>query len=98
MLFMCQGKPRSNLSPDDRRKALKLFGSWQPPAGMTIKGHYIAAGGGDFVIVETDSAETLIEATGTWSPFVDYQVTPIAEAQAGVGMLARADETRTKLL
>jgi hypothetical protein len=98
MLFMCQGKPRPGLSPDDHRNALKLFGSWQPPAGLTIKGHYIAASGGDFVIVEAESAEPLIEATATWAPFVVYEVTPIAEVQSGITVLARAEDTRAKLL
>ena len=98
MLFMCHGKPKPGLSPDDQRQALKLFGSWQPPAGMTIRAHYISASGGDFVVVETDSAETLIEATATWAPFVIYEVTPIAEVQSGVPRLTAAESTRTKLL
>ncbi|HEY8515548.1 MAG TPA: DUF3303 family protein [Candidatus Binatia bacterium] len=98
MLFMCQGRPRPNISLDDRQRALKLYGAWQPPPGITIRGHYLGAHGGDFVILETDSIEALIEATGAWAPFIEYQVTPIVEAQAGVPMLARAEQACAKLL
>jgi hypothetical protein len=72
MLFMCHGKPKPGLTTEDRRQVLKLFAGWQPPAALQIKGHWIAADGSDYVVVETDSVACLIEATGIWAPYVDY--------------------------
>lgn len=98
MLFMCQGKAKPGLSPDDQQKVIGLFATWQPPAGMDIKAHYVSATGGDFVIVETDSVATLIEATALWAPFVVYEVTPIVSVADGVGSIQRADATRRTLI
>jgi len=98
MLFMCHGKPRPGLTAEDRRQALQLFGSWQPPAGMEIRAHYVAATGGDFIVVETASAEVLLEAIATWAPFVDYEVTPIVDVRSGVERIAHADTVRTQLI
>jgi hypothetical protein len=98
MLFMCQGKPQPGLSQEQRQKGLQLFGAWQPPAGMTIQAHYVSATGGDYIVVETDSVEVLIEAIATWAPFVVYEVTPIAAVQQGVERIARADTVRAQLI
>jgi len=98
MLFMCQGKPQPGLAAEEQKKALELFAAWKPPAGLEIKAHYLAASGGDFVVVETDSVATLIEATATWAPFVAYEVTPIVVVQDGVGGLARGEQARSKLI
>lgn len=98
MLFMCQGRPKPGLSPDDQSRALRLFAGWAPPQGLEVRAHYAAAGGGDFVIVETDSVEALIEATAAWAPFLSYEVTPIVAVREGVGGLARACEARAKIL
>jgi hypothetical protein len=98
MLFMCAGKARPGLSAEDRQKVLQLFQSWQPPAELEIKAHYVSATGGDYVIIETASVEPLIEATAMWAPFVTYEVTPIIAVQEGIGRLAQAEETRRTLL
>lgn len=98
MLFMCQGKAKPGLSPEDQRKVLGLFATWQPPAGLEIKAHYVTATGGDFVVVETDSVATLIEATALWAPFVVYEVTPIVAVADGVLSIQRAEEKRRTLI
>lgn len=98
MLFMCQGTAKPGLSTEQRQQVLRLFAAWTPPPGLEIKGHYVSASGGDFVIVETASVECLIEATATWAPFVDYVVTPIVAAQDGVGGIERAEAARPALL
>jgi hypothetical protein len=98
MLFMCQGTAREGLSPQQRQQVLQLFAGWTPPPGLEIKAHYVSAEGGDFVVVETTSAEALLEATALWAPFVAYRVTPIIEAPAGVASLTRAETTRQTLL
>ena len=98
MLFMCQGTMKPGLSVDERQKVLQLFATWTPPAGLEIKAHYVSAAGGDYVIVETTSAEVLIEATAIWAPFVSYEVTPILAAQDAVGGIRRAEDTRRTLI
>jgi hypothetical protein len=98
MLFMCQGRPKPGLAPEDQQRAIQLFGAWTPPAGLQIRAHYAAANGGDYVIIETDSVEALIEATATWAPFLTYEVIPIVAVQEGVGSLSRAFTTRASLI
>lgn len=98
MLFMCHGKPKPGLTTEDRRQVLKLFAGWQPPAALQIKGHWIAADGSDYVVVETDSVACLIEATGIWAPYVDYVVTPITEVSDAIGGFARAEDLRSTIL
>jgi hypothetical protein len=98
MLFMCQGKAKPGLSPEDQQKVVGLFAAWRPPAGLEIKAHYVSATGGDFVVVETDSVTALLEATALWAPYVVYEVTPIIAVADGVGSIRRADETRRALV
>lgn len=98
MLFMCQGRPRPGLTQDDQKKALDLFRSWQPPAGLEIRAHYLGATGGDFIVIETDSLGALVEAVAIWAPFVTYEVTPIVAVQEGIECVARAESARTKLI
>jgi hypothetical protein len=98
MLFMCQGTIKAGLAADERQKVLRLFAGWKPPAGLEIKAHYVSAAGSDYVIVETTSAEALIEATAIWAPFVSYEVTPITAAQDAVGVIKRAEDSRRTLL
>ena len=98
MLFMCQGTTRPGLSADERQKVLQLFAGWTPPAGLDIKAHYVSAEGTDYVIVETTSAATLIEATAIWAPFVSYAVTPIVAAQDAVAEIKRAEDKRRTLI
>jgi hypothetical protein len=98
MLFMCCGEARPGLTEQEQDRALSIFRGWKLPAGMEIKAHYLAAGGGDFVVVETDSASALLEATATWAPLVNYRVFPIVEVQDGVDALARAVEGRLRIV
>lgn len=53
-----------------------------------IKAHYEHCTGG-IVIVETDSAEALIEGTIPWLPYFDFEVIPIVEVEASVRALQR---------
>jgi hypothetical protein len=97
MLFMCHGKAKTG-SAEDRQKVVRIFEAWTPPAAMKILAHYVDAGGCDYVVVETDSAEALLEATSVWAPFIDYSVTPIVAAPTAVERIRSAEQTRQQLL
>ena len=97
MLFMCHGEPRPGLTESELRRALQVFAGWKPPAGLEIKAHYVAAGGGDFIVVEASSAQVLIEAAAIWAPFLSYRFYPIAEVAEGAGLLKRATETLAQI-
>ena len=98
MLFMFTGRPRAGLAEADQQRALGVFRGWTPPSGMTIKAHYVAATGGDFVIVETSSVEAMIEAVAVWAPFITYEVVPIVEASDGAASMARGVTIRTQIV
>ncbi len=71
-------------------RVLDMFVKWKPPAGVTVKAHYVRADGGGLVIVDADSALALVEGNATWQPFYDYETTPIAEVGEAVPALQRA--------
>lgn len=98
MLFMCHGTPKPGLTVEDRRKVVELFRAWTPPAGLDIKAHYVDATGGDYVIVETSTAEALLEATAMWAPYVEYAITPLIAVTSAVERIASAEQTRQQLL
>jgi hypothetical protein len=98
MLFMCHGTPRPGLTSEDRQKVLQIFTGWRPPAGMEIKAHYVSATGCDYVVVETESVNALIEATAMWAPYVSYEVAPIVAVADGVGSIERAEVARRALV
>lgn len=98
MLFMCRGQARPGLSAEDRRKVVQIFRGFTPPAGMQIQAHWVDTSGGDYVVIETASAEALLEATAVWAPYIEYTVTPIMPAPAAVERIESAEQTRLQLL
>jgi hypothetical protein len=98
MLFMCRGQAKPGLSIEDRQKVVQLFGAFTPPAGVQIQAHWVDTNGGDYVVIETSSAEALLEATAIWAPFIDYTVTPIMPATAAVERIQSAEQVRQQIL
>ena len=98
MLFMCHGKAKPGLAAEDRQKIVRIFEGWTPPADLRIQAHYVDTSGGDYVVIETTSAEALLEATSIWAPFIDYTVTPIMVAPSAVERIRSAEQTRSQLL
>ncbi len=75
-------------SEEGQRRSLKVFESWQPPAGAEFKGFYgTVDGGGGVAIIEADSAQTLARTTEPWTPWLRFEVTPIIpiEEAAAIG-------------
>jgi len=75
-------------SEESQRRSLKLFESWQPPAGADFKGFYgTVDGSGGVAIIEADSAQSLARTTEPWTPWLRFEVTPIIpiEEAAAIG-------------
>jgi hypothetical protein len=78
MLFAISWVPRANSSEDRDRRTLKLFSEWKPPAGFDFRGFYdYADGNGGLALVETASAETILEALSPWTTFFEFIARPI---------------------
>ena len=91
MLFLISYKPKPGRVEAEDKRVLNLFVNWKPPAGVTIKSHYIRADGGGLVILESDSAVAMVEGNATWVPFLDYEaVVPIVDITESLPALQRA--------
>ena len=72
----------TNTTEEAQQRSLQLFTSWQPP--VDFKAHYaLADGSGGIAILETDDAAAVLEAVAPFTPFFDFEVTPIARDRAG---------------
>ena len=61
-----------DVSEDKEKRSLKMFGSWQRPAGYEEKAQYaMADGSGGIAIVEISSSAVLAEAMAPWGPYTD---------------------------
>ena len=72
MLFLISYRPKGGRVEGEEGRVLDMFVKWKPPAGVTVKAHYVRADGGGLVIVDADSALALVEGNATWQPFYDY--------------------------
>lgn len=82
MLFAVTWAPRSGMSEERDKRTLKLFKSWKPPAGFDFKGFsdYVDGNGG-VAIVDTSSAEVMVEAFAPWATFFEFSVRPIVPVE-----------------
>ncbi len=95
MLFGVIYKPRPGVPEQSENRALQLFTNWQPPEGFEFRAHYFRAdGNGGFLVAEVDSAEAIAEAIAPYTPFFEYEVSPVLDAEAGVPILQRTTEWR----
>lgn len=85
MLFASIYTYRASASEATVERLTKLFVTWQPPKGYTIKVHYaFADGSGGLALVETGSEAALYEAVLPWVPFIEFRVVPIVEIEKAV--------------
>ena len=81
MLFAVTWVNRGTGSEDTDKRSLELFTSWRPPAGAEFKGFYdYADASGGIAIVESASAEALLETMAPWSTFFNFTCRPIVAA------------------
>ena len=94
MLFLISYRPRAGRAEAEDKRVLNLFVNWKPPAGITIKSHYVRADGGGLVIVDADSALSMVEGNATWAAYFDHEVTPIVEVAEALPALQRVANWR----
>jgi hypothetical protein len=91
MLFAVSWVPRSGLDEDREKRTLKLFSSWKPPEGIDFLGFYdYADGNGGISIMETSSAELVLESTAPWTAYFEFTVRPIVPTEKSVPIFQKA--------
>ena len=91
MLFALTYTPRDGASEERDRRTVKLFTNWQPPAGFEFKGFYdYADGNGGIALVETSSAELMLEATTPWAAFFEFTVKPLVPVAQSTPIFEKA--------
>jgi hypothetical protein len=91
MLFGVTWVSRAGLTEERDKRTLKLFTNWQPPAGFEFKGFYdYVDGNGGMAIVETSSAETMLEVFAPWATFFEFTVKPIVPIDKSTPILQKA--------
>lgn len=93
MLFAVLYRVRAGITEEAQKRSLQLFTQWSPP--FEFKAHYARGdGNGGVAIVESDSAEAIVEGTTPWLPFFEFDVTPVVDIQAAVQVFQRAYQWR----
>ena len=91
MLFAIAWTNRAGATEETDKRTLKLFKSWQPPAGLDFKGFYdYADGDGGIAIAESNSAELILEATAPWATYFNFTVRPIVPSDKSPAIFEKA--------
>jgi len=91
MLFAVSWQTRDGVTEEREKRSLKLFANWKPPAGVEFKGFYDYADcDGGIAIVETGSAEGMLESLAPWSAFFSFTVRPIVPTEKSFGLFEKA--------
>jgi hypothetical protein len=95
MLFAAVYKLR-DASEESTKRSLQLFVNWQPPFEFTA--HYaFADGSGGIAIFEAESEAQVLEGTGPWWPFFDFNVGPVLPIEEAVAVEQRFIEWRDSI-
>jgi hypothetical protein len=95
MLFAVNWVNRSGATEERDKRSLKLFTNWKPPAGFEFKGFYdYADGNGGVAIVETTSAEVMLEVFAPWTTFFEFSVRPIVPIEKSPAIFEKANAWR----
>ena len=80
------------------KKAQQLLATWQPsdPASV-LQWVSRVDGNGGFSVIETDSAENILNDLSTWSSFLDFQVYPVMDIGDATPVADAAVATRSAL-
>jgi uncharacterized protein DUF3303 len=90
MLFAVTWVTRDGVTEERDKRSLKLFTNWKAPAGFEFKGFYdYADGNGGVAIVETASAEVMLEVFSPWAAFFEFTVKPIVPVEKSVPILEK---------
>jgi hypothetical protein len=92
MLFTAIYTPK-NESEQSQRRSLQLFTIWKPP--FEFKAHYARADGkGGIAIFDADDPAVVLEGIAPFTPFFDFEVTPVTEIENAVSVFQRVNEWR----
>jgi Protein of unknown function (DUF3303) len=95
MLFAVLWTVRGNPTEERDKRSLKLFTNWKPPAGLDFKGFYDYADvSGGVALVETTSAEVMLEALAPWGVFFEFTVKPIVPTEKSTPIFEKANAWR----
>src|SRR5262245_17060505 len=90
MLFGVTWTNRGTGSEDADKRTLKLFTNWQPPAGVEVKAVYDYAGGSWGIgLVESHSAEALMESMVPWATFFTFSCKPVVASEKGAAIYGK---------
>jgi hypothetical protein len=91
-LFAVSWVNRSGGTEERDRRTLELFTNWRPPQDFEFKGFYdYADGGGGVAIVETASAEVMLEVFAPWATFFEFTVRPIVPSEKSTAIVEKGD-------
>jgi hypothetical protein len=95
MLFAVTWVNRGGKTEERDKRTLQLFKNWNPPAGFEFKGFYdYVDGNGGIAIVETSSAEVMLEVFAPWSTFFEFRVTPIVPTEKSTPIFDKTNAWR----
>jgi hypothetical protein len=92
MLFAAVYTPK-NETEDSQKRSLQLFSSWTPP--FEFKSHHTRADGkGGIAIFEADDPRVVLEGIAPFTPFFDFDVTPVTEVENAVPVFQQVNDWR----
>lgn len=98
MLFAVTWANRGTGNEDTEKRTLKLFGQWQPPAGVEFKAFYdYADANGGVALVEATSAEALLETTAPWSTYLTFTCRPVVASDKGAAIFQKTTAWRDSI-
>ncbi len=69
-------------------RILEVLAKWSPPESWTIHQWVTRIdGNGGFAVIETDDAASIALALTKFTPYLDFQVFPVLDFEAGVAVL-----------
>ncbi len=74
----------TDTSEAGQTRALQLFTSWTPPEGFEFQSHYSRLTGGGLFVAETESVASAMAAIAPFTPYFDFDVTPVVPIEEGV--------------
>ena len=92
MLFAALYTPL-NPTEESQKRSLSLFTSWQPP--FEFKFHWTRADGkGGIAIFEADDPAVIVEGIAPFTPFFNFEITPVTTIEDAVPVFMRTNAWR----
>ena len=93
MEFIVTSTDKSTNTPAMNREVLHLFGHWQPPEGVNLKGLYFSVDGRrSFGLLEADNAGAIAELTNAFMDYLEFEVYPVVTSEEGAQIMAQRQE------